>query len=219
MIQFQRSDGNSGYKHTFRDDNGGYGFRFWDIGQGEIMNFTRGGTQADVRIPAYPTFAGGTVIIGTGSGELGLTSSTEKIKTHIKDLPDSGEDNPIWGLRPRRFRWNPEHVKNADDYNDRHPDGHGLAGLVTEEVHDVMPHATHDDGRAPEDGGRGGVIAWDERVVIAYLVDAVQYLRSELESERGGAGEPAEPLPADRGGDLRQDDGGSGLGPRPHPTA
>lgn len=174
------------YINTILSVGNGKGIRFWDQTNGEIMNFNRGGAQADCRIPAFPSFATTNAGMSNVSGELCVNTSSARIKENIVDLPshESGAANPIWKLHARRFRLR-EGVQHAEHYNSRNPDGYGIAGLIAEEIDELIPHAAFVDGRSPENGGQGGIISWDERALIAYLIDAVQHLKRSIDGTTG----------------------------------
>lgn len=109
--------------------------------------------------------------------------------------------------RDARGHWQQDGVVNADRLNALHPDG--VVGLLAEEVALVAPDAViYSEGRDPEpwDPERHGLPptdpetgepvthtrAWPKKVMgldndrlIAYLIDAVQHLESEIASLRG----------------------------------
>ena len=65
--------------------------------------------------------------------------------------------------------------RNGEEANSLHPDG--VAGLIAEEVAEVSPDAAIFEGQTRD----GLPIGVDNERMIAYLVDAVQYLRQRLE--------------------------------------
>ncbi len=102
--------------------------------------------------------------------------------------------------------WALKGVANADELNAKHPNG--VAGLIAEEVYEHCPDAVlHRSAKAPEpwDESRHGmpwhdsegnpvthVPGWDETIIgldhdrlIAYLIDAVQYLRKRVDHGSG----------------------------------
>jgi hypothetical protein len=124
------------------------------------------GNRAGGSLP--PTLGGSTLVIATSSGEVGISSSSRTVKAGIRSLDNSGEQNPVWHLRPVRFRWDPEKVWNAHELPE-------TAGLVAEEVHEVAADGVH---RNPS----GEAVSLNEQALIAYLVDAVHYLRDRLDA-------------------------------------
>lgn len=114
-------------------------------------------------------------MIYAGSGQFGSNGSSANLKHDIKDLPESGAANPIWRLRPRRFKWREDIVGNARELNEKSPKG--FVGLIADEVEQVMPDAIND---LPFND----IKVWDERVLIGYLVDAVQYLKKRMEDKK-----------------------------------
>ncbi len=140
----------------------------------DLVIMRNSGGLTDIRLQSWPTITGSTMVISGSSGQFSQISSRASIKKDIRDLDDKADNNPIWRLRPRQFKWDEKKVANGAEYNRLHPDG--TVGLVTEEIHAVIPHATHP-------GPDGLPTMWDERVMIAYLVDAVQFLKKELEKK------------------------------------
>lgn len=147
----------------------------WRLGGHDSFWVAPSGHYCDMR--ATLPVLGGATMIYAGSGQFGSNGSSASLKREIQDLPESGANNPLWKLRPRRFKWQEDKVANGRELNEKHPKG--LAGLIAEEVEAVIPEAINDVGPF------SGVQVWDERVMIAYLVDAVQYLRNQLPPRKG----------------------------------
>lgn len=141
---------------------------FWSQNGGDMMRLAAGG---NCHFPmGLPILGGIGMIYATGSGQIGTVASGAHFKENVRDLGGDA-DNPVFALRPRRFSWKADSLANAAEYNERVPGG--FAGLIAQEVNEVAPDAIHVDAG-------GEPCALDERVLIAYLVDAVQYLRREL---------------------------------------
>lgn len=126
-----------------------------------------------------PALSGDTMTWGTVSSQIGHTSSSKRLKTNIRNLLEAdgadhvGKHSPVFKLRPVRF--NPkqhtdeeEGFANGDEMNELFPEG--VAGLIAEEVHEVMPDAVN-----CADGHRvlGGI---NPERLLAYVIDGVQYL-------------------------------------------
>lgn len=143
--------------------------------------------------------------INTSSGK-----HKENIKTlkNTSDL-DSGQHNPVFKMRPVRFTWKQREyhggpgVVDAKTMNDLHPNG--VTGLIAEEVREVAPdaalvipakpewHYNPDTDPKPELDYHGEPILYrpaipetvqsvDNDRLIAYLIDAVQHLKEELDN-------------------------------------
>lgn len=156
--------------------------------------------------PVVFTNGGGSRQLGvnTSSGR-----HKQNVRT-LKETPelDSGPHNPVFKLRPVRFTWKQrEHlggpgVVDAKTLNDLHPNG--IAGLIAEEVREIAPdaalvipakpewHHNPEVDPEPEKDYNGESIIYrpaipetiqsvDNDRLIAYLIDAVQYLKEELE--------------------------------------
>lgn len=112
----------------------------------------------------------GAVLAIDSNQQIGLQSSSAEVKTNVVDLPENDDRNPVWRLRPRRFRWSSA-VANADAENERLPKG--IAGLVADEVAAVAPDAVHVNDK-------GQPLALDNGALIGYLVAGVQQLRNRI---------------------------------------
>lgn len=133
----------------------------------------------------------------------------------LKDTPDldSGIHNPVFKMRPVRFNWKQrEHhggpgVVDAKTLNDMNPNG--VSGLIAEEVREIAPDAAlvipakpewyhnPETDPEPEMDYYGNPITYrpaipetvqsvDNDRLIAYLIDAVQYLKKEIERGKNG---------------------------------
>jgi hypothetical protein len=162
--------------------------------------------------PVVFTNGGGSRQLGinTSSG-----NHKESIRT-LKNTPDldSGKHNPVFKLRPVRFTWKQIEyhggpgVIDAKTLNDLHPNG--IAGLIAEEVREIAPdaalvipakpewHYNPEIDPDPETDYDGEPITYraaipetvqsvDNDRLIAYLIDAVQYLKEELDKLKPGA--------------------------------
>lgn len=217
MIMGSQTDNN-----TFiasRADNGNVFIRCPNNGA-TVATFgnTNGGISANLNICfAIPNgIAGDTVFRAGGSGQLGINVSSEKHKTAVRTLrttpePDAGIDNPVFKLRPVRFKWKKRNYEtnegliNADEINERHPNG--VAGLIAEEVRAICPDAVNIWPAQPEWNWQEGdpmpetnqetgeplvykpatpeiVTSIDNDRMVAYLVDAVQHLKEEIDSNK-----------------------------------
>jgi hypothetical protein len=84
-----------------------------------------------------------------------------------------------------RFNWHEDHVINGAEINAMHPTG--VAGLIAEDVaavaKDAAIYAGANDHDCPRGEGieEGDAIGIDNDRMIAYLVDAVQYLYAKAE--------------------------------------
>lgn len=168
-------------------------FHIWQGGR--LLTIGVNANGIDLTSSAYiavpPLLGGNTMNLQAGgSWQIGYVSSSAKHKENVRDLDTTGPDNPLWALRAVRFTWNADYVLNAAEGNERHPDG--VAGLIAEEVAELMPDAAIYAGPNPHgcprgDGvSEGDAIGLDNDRLIAYLVDAVQYLRTELERRTHG---------------------------------
>jgi hypothetical protein len=149
-------------------------------------------------ISALPALGGGNTMnlqVG-GSEQFGFIASATKYKKNVRKLDTTGSDNPIWKLKPVRFNWS-ELVVNYEEMDFRYPDG--VAGFIAEDVVEVMPDAvlwsdgdqdpwevnagrqSYDEWELPRGFGVVEPTGIDNDRLIAYLVDAVQYLKKELE--------------------------------------
>lgn len=173
------------------------------------------GVQRNICLGIPQNLAGTPVNWATGSSQIGVNISSEKVKKDIrtlKDTPelDAGENSPIFKLRPVRFLWKQQTnldgdgVVNADDINAIHPNG--VAGLIAEEVREVCSDAVHvipardewhwqEGDPLPESDEDGNPViyrqALPEKVLnvdydrmLAYLIDAVQHVKEELDSSK-----------------------------------
>lgn len=143
---------------------------------------------------AVPVLTGGNTMnlqVG-GSWQIGYISSSGKHKVNVRDLDSaiSGVNNPVWKLRARRHTWNEDLVANGAETNRMHPEG--VASLIAEEVAEVARDAVLYAGENPfgcprgEGIEEGDPVGLDNDRLIAYLIDAVQYLRAEMERRRDG---------------------------------
>lgn len=181
---------------------------------GEVR-IRRGGNQAlDMRWDNVPNINGPFVRRDDGSQQVGRDGSSMKLKENIRTLketedPDSGENNPVFQLRPVRFNWKhcPEGKNgliNGNKCNERNPNG--VVGLLAEEVLEVCPDAvfwTKENEEEPWDVKKGGlapidpetgerttvrkaqekqITSLDNDRLVAYLIDAVQHLKEEIET-------------------------------------
>lgn len=165
----------SGLESTFVDwTPGDKGFKFWSGGYGySLMDFRPTGNGQDWRVANLPSVSG-TILRRHGtSAQIGPESSSAETKIGIQDLDFTANDNPIWKLKPKRFLWDPEKVANASDVNDRLSDMGGMAGLIAEDVAEVMPDAVHVDEE-------GKPVSLESLAIQAYLVDGVQHCHDGL---------------------------------------
>jgi Chaperone of endosialidase len=98
------------------------------------------------------------------NGQLGTTSSSRRIKTHIHDLGD--QSRSLHQLRPVSFR-----------YRSHPPDGPAEYGLIAEEVAEIYPELVVRD----TDGQPAGV---RYHVLPAMLLNEVQKQQRQLEAQK-----------------------------------
>ena len=141
----------------------------------DFFNVNNSGGWCDFRanLPAL----GGTTMVFAGSQQMGPTSSRAEIKTDIRPA-ELGANNPLWKFEVKKFKWHPEKLANAKEINDRHPDG--VYGLIIEQVHGLLPESTHP---SPYDGRPMG---FDQQVLNGVVVDAIQHLKSEIDTLKRG---------------------------------
>lgn len=185
---------------------------------GEIRIRRDNSNQAlDMKWDALPNINGPLVRRDDGSQQVGRDPSSQKLKDNIRTLketddPDSGEDNPVFRLRPVRFNWKhcpqgKNGLINGNKCNERNPNG--VVGLLAEEVLEICPDAvfwTKANEEEPWDIKKGGlppidpetgepttvrkakereITSLDSDRLVAYLIDAVQYLKEEIETLKG----------------------------------
>lgn len=174
----------------------------------QVMVMVYGGTNNTTWNipPGLPTSLGGMVDLGittSGSNQIGSFGSSREWKEEIVDLAEkgwAGSGNPVWALRPRRFRWKDEHIPKPNGpkplgYNDDprpedpdfypKPPPYYEAGLIVEEVEDVLSELTL---KGPD----GKPMMWNHRSVVAYLIEAAQSLRKAHNDLANAVGAGAE---------------------------
>ena len=112
---------------------------------------------------------------GWGLRQLGACSSSIRWKEDVSDLRESvsGINNPMFKFRPVQFKWREDiGMGNAKDVNCWRPEG--TVGVIAEEVMEIAPDAV---SRELD----GAATAPDIYVFLGYLIDAVQYLKRELD--------------------------------------
>lgn len=155
--------------------NGGEGMFLWSTQ--DLLHLANG---QNVHFPAgLPALGGGVnAQIVVASWQMGVPTSSGRYKEDVVDLPESGEANPLWALRPVRFRWRDGGVRNAIEANAARPNG--TPGLIAEEVAAVAPEAVVSlDSETP---------SLDDRILLTYAIEAIQHLRreiDELKTKRG----------------------------------
>lgn len=135
----------------------------------------------EVRWPAagLPNLTGNTAIIATGSWQLGYLASSSRYKENIVDA-SHGFDNPVFSLRTVRFNWKESKVADAVVVNERSPEG--VMGIIAEEAAEIASDLAiwgNDDPGTDDD--ERWITGINNDRLIAYLVDAVQCLKSEIE--------------------------------------
>ena len=95
------------------------------------------------------------------------STSDRKYKTNVVDIDDA--ISRIDQLRPVNFNWNEDAVKINGSYNttDLH------AGLIAQEVAEIIPHLVHYQGEY-------FALNYDE--IIPYLVSGVKELHTEIKA-------------------------------------
>lgn len=167
----QRTRGHNDDAHAWRLY--GHSDLFWLVGNNIGFTTWREVSGAlEWKVFGLPVI-GGTILRIAGSAQIGPESSSADTKTHIVDLDLTGEANPLWKVKPKRFLWDTEKVANADEVNARLQDLGGMAGLIAEDVYAAMPDGVHLD----EDGKP---VSLEPLAIQAYVVDAIQFCRSEI---------------------------------------
>lgn len=146
----------------------------------DIMRFKNSGGWSEITAVWPMNLCGTAAHVGGDMGgnrrQLGACSSSARWKTGIVDLPKKvrGDHNPVFSMKPRRFFWR-EDLKtgNGAEVNKWRPEG--STGLITEEIVEVAPEAVSREYD-------GTPTAPDMYAFFAYLVDAVQYLKTRLDS-------------------------------------
>lgn len=189
---------------------GGEGLFLWQNGnmvhfsQGQNVHVTMGLPNVGVQLPMMYVGANGQIGVNTSSG---LHKDNIRALKETTDL-DSDVNNPVFKMRPVRFTWKQREfvggdgVINAEEINKLHPNGY--AGLIAEEVRKVasdavivipaQPEWRYDPEVDPKPsmGEDGEPLiyrpATDEKIagidndrMVAYLIDAVQYLKEEID--------------------------------------
>ena len=142
----------------------------------DLMTMVVSGLYADVRFPhnIAPLGTGNLNMCIAPSLQIGTGSSSARYKQDIVDY-DGGADNPVWVMQPRVFRWNEETLPNGVELNERRPNGQ--TGFIAEEVGAAAPDAVVlNTNELIED--------IEPTALIAYLMDAVQYLKAQNDDLR-----------------------------------
>lgn len=133
------------------------------------FRYVAGSSAQEWKAFALPVVGGTTLSRNGTSNQVGLLTSSARYKENIKPLA-AGVANPIFRLNPVRFDW-------KKDVQDRSPGETtvGVAGLIAEEVDQIVPEAVN---HAKDAEGKTVAESLNVYPLLGLLVDAVKYLKA-----------------------------------------
>lgn len=147
--------------------------------------------SGDVHMPNAATPINGVFVTmaTTGSWQVGTLGGTSSVR-YKKDVAPytGGADNPLWSITPVTFLWDEDTVINGKESNIMMPEGQ--VGFIAEHVNLYAPDAVKTmapGGSTIEDLERVmadpddsfPIVEMNQNAMIAYLVDACQYLKAK----------------------------------------
>ena len=108
-----------------------------------------------------------------GSSQVLKHNSSITIKRDVIDLPNGGEENPVWAMRVTSFRWRHRTAEDESRMERLRPGGRSV-GFIAEEMYDLAPECS-------TFGAEEVVEGINESGVLAYAVAGMQYLKQQVE--------------------------------------
>ena len=133
--------------------------------------FENNAGSGHIELCGIPTVkSGGHVVFDSDGTTLAyLGSSSKRYKNHIRDISAEDLDN-LYKLPTVMFVYKPGYLKEDNDIP--------IPGLYAEDVEKYLPLAARYQNGKVED--------WAERMIIPYLIKALQEQHKEIEKLKGG---------------------------------
>ena len=121
--------------------------------------------------------------VANGFMQIGRSTSSGEYKMDIVDA-EPEDDNPIYKVRTKRFKYDPEKVRNAEDINSGYIAEGGLFGLQAEQIAEVMPQGVN--WWRDDQGNRIRPTSLDLNCLVSYTIAALRNerrKRKDLQTE------------------------------------